>query len=175
MSKRQLTQFLSELNEEELRDQILDLYQRYKDVKQFYDFSFHPREEKRFDEAKQRIGREYFPEAGKKIRKRRSVAKKFIRNFIRLEADPSKIADLMLFNIEVAQQYYQEKPIRQTAFYNSILGSFQEAVDFIGTQFLIEEFHYRIQQIISNCRQQEWPNKDAFIAAGKVLFGSQSH
>lgn len=169
MSKKELKQFLDELDNNELQEQVLDLYQRFKSVKEFYDFSFKPNEDKRFDEAKRRIGREYFPDAGRKEKKRRSVAQKLIKHFLQLEADPTRIADLMFFNIEIAQTYNAEKLIKQEAFYRSMLKSFQEAVEFIQAEFLLEESKLRIEQIVGICNQQDWPNKIAFNKAVSEL------
>ena len=169
MKKRQLILFLKELSNEQLQSQILDLYQKFKPVREYYDFSFNPNEEKKFKEARQKIEKEYFPEPGKKVRKRRSIAQKLIRNFIRLEADSVKIADLMLYNIEIAQTYYAEKAIRQEAFYKSMFKSYQEAIIFISTHYLIGDFHSRIKNIVENCHRQEWSNKQAFIRLTKTI------
>ena len=54
MSKRALKKYLTELNKEQLEEQVLDLYQRFKEVKSYYNFVFNPKEDKLLEEAKVR-------------------------------------------------------------------------------------------------------------------------
>lgn len=102
MSKRDLRKYLKELEKDELEKQIIDLYERFKSVKVFYDFVFNPREEELLQKAKYKISKEYFPETKRKAKARRSIAQKEIRHFKQLGVDPYITADLMLFNIEIA-------------------------------------------------------------------------
>ena len=55
MSKRELRKYLKELNKEQLEDQILDLYNRFKDVKEYYDFAFNPRENELIEQCRFQI------------------------------------------------------------------------------------------------------------------------
>ena len=162
MGKRRLISFLKELDNSELQEQVVDLYTRFKNVKEYYDFSFNPNEDKRLLAAKERIAREYFPEAGKKVKKRRSVGHKIITQFLKLEVNPVVILDFMLYNIEVAQLYTSEVTIKQEAFYKSMLKSFEQAVDFANQQFIRNEFDERIIRIVDLSHEQEWINKQGF-------------
>lgn len=169
MGKTQLIKFLRQLSKEELEEQVLDLYQRYKNVKEFYDFSFKPNEDKRILNAKQRIAKEYFPEQGKKIRKRRSVAQKLIKQLIQLEVNPVSIVDLMLYNIEIAQLFTSETPINQESFYKSMLKSYNEALAFTSRNYLEDDFAERINKIVQNSIDQEWMNSEGFIISRKEV------
>ena len=169
MSKRQLHTFLAALSKTELQEQSNDLYDRFKNVKEFYDFSFNPNEDRRFKEAKLKISREYFPEKGKKAKKRRSVAQKHIIHLLKLEADPVKIADLMLYNIEVAQTYTLESPLKQESFYKSMLTAYRKALEYIHEQYLLNDFKQRIDLIHEMTHRQNWMNKEGFTMAVREL------
>lgn len=169
MSKRQLTEFLNELSKAELKEQLVDLYKRFKDVKEFYDFSFDPNEEERLQLAKTKISREYFPEMGKKVKKRRSIAQNHIKKLQQLEADPDLIADIMLYTIEIAQTYTSENVIKQQAFYKSMLASFRAALVWIDKNGLLPDFQHRIEQIVIESKAQEWFNSEGFQLAFKEL------
>lgn len=162
MSKRDLKIYLQELTKEQLEEQILDLYTRFKPVKTYYNFVFKPNEEKLLDEAKFKIGKEYFPINGRKPKARRSVAQKIIKHFIQLGVDPFIIIDVMLFNIEVALQYNEDKQIKQDAFYRSILRSFENTVSFIKEHGLMNDFSPRISTILITVKTQEWYNLEGF-------------
>src|SRR5690606_12984377 len=128
MSKRALKKYLTDLSKPELEEQITELYDRLKEVKEFYDFVFNPKEDKLIDEAKFKISKEYFPIGKRKAKRRRSVAQNHIKNFIKLGVEPRLIGDLMLYNIEIAQAYNKDYEINAESFYKSMLKSFKDAV-----------------------------------------------
>ncbi len=134
MSKRDLKKYLTELNKEQLEEQILELYEKFSPVKVYYNFVFNPKEETLLQESKLKISHEYYPikKSGRrsKPKMRRSVAQKYIKHFILLGVDPFIIADIMLYNIEIAQTFSSEHPVKQELFYKSMFNSFDQAVVF---------------------------------------------
>ncbi len=162
MSKRALKSYLDELTKKQLQEQVLDLYTRFKPVKTYYNFVFNPKEEKLLDEAKFKISKEYFPVNTRKPKKRRSVAQKLIKHYIQLGVDPFVIADVMLYNIEIAQQYNAENWIKQDSFYASMLKSFKEAISYTQEHGIESDFNFRISKIIKAAEEQEWINKESF-------------
>lgn len=162
MSKRALKNYLNELTKQQLEDQIMDLYQRFKEVKTYYDFTFNPREEKLLAEAKFRITNEYFPQRRRKPKARRSVAQKYLKHFIQIGVDAPLVAELMLYNIEVAQAFNAKKPQKADAFFKSIATSFEKAVDFIRLNGLEPAFSKQIRDILDETEAQNWYNLEAF-------------
>ena len=162
MSKRNLKKYLKELKKVQLEDQIMDLYDRFKEVKAYYDFAFNPKEEKLLEESKFKISKEYFPIGKRKPKLRRSVAQKIIKNCIILQVDPQVISEIMIFNIEIAITYSEEKSIKQEAFYISMLKSFKEATEYIEAHHLLPEYEKRIVAIADKTQQLSWFNYRAF-------------
>ena len=60
MSKRELKKYVKELPREELEDQIVDLYERFPEVRTFYKFVFRPNEKQLLEEARTKISLESF-------------------------------------------------------------------------------------------------------------------
>ncbi len=162
MSKRALKKYLHELSKEQLEEQILDLYQRFKPVKTYYDFTFNPREDKLISEAKFKINKEYFPQGRRRTKARRSVAQKYIKHFQQIGMEAGLLADLMLYNIETAQKYNWAKPQKGDAFFRSIANSFGQAVEYIRSQGLEMHFKDRLQQVVRETERQEWHNLEFF-------------
>src|SRR5699024_1324318 len=154
--------YLQELEKEELENQIIDLYERFKPVKVFYDFVFNPKEEQLLGKAKVKISKEYFPETKRKAKARRSIAQKQIRHFKQLGVDPYITADLMLVNIEIAQTFSGEQKNLKEAFCKSMLKSFEEATKYITENGITSEFRTRIIKIASTAETQQWPNRYHF-------------
>lgn len=164
MSKRDLKKYLNELTKDQLEEQLLELYDKFKDVKVYYDFVFNPKENDLVKEAKLKISNEYFPVRGKKPKMRRSVAQKFIKHFITLGVDSFIIADVMLYNIEIAQTLSSEKDIKQEAFYKSMLNSFEQAISFMIEKGILSEFKSRVVAISAETLTQNWMNHYEFNA-----------
>ncbi len=164
MSKRALKKYLSSLKKKDLEAQILDLYHRFPVVKEYYDFAFNPKEEKLVQEAKIKIANEYFPVKRKRARARRSVAQKYIKRFLVLGVDAVLIADVMLYNIEIAQSFSSEKNVPD-AFYKSMLNSFTEATHHIALHGILPEFKTRILKVYHSAQEQDWPLIEGFSRA----------
>jgi hypothetical protein len=169
MSKRDLKKYLAELNKEQLEEQILELYEKFSPVKVYYNFVFNPKEETLLQECKLKISNEYFPlkktvRGKSKPKMRRSVAQKYIKHFTVLGVDPFIIADVMLYNVEIAQAYSSDHPIKQELFYKSMFNSFDQAVKFIIANGILNEFKKRLSTIHRETKIQKWHNEADFNA-----------
>jgi len=158
MSKKDLKKYLISLEKVRLEEQILELYDKFDNVRTFYNFAFDPKEDKLIGEAKLRISKEYFPQKNRKAKARRSVAQNQIRHFLQLGVDPILIADVMLFNIEIAQTFSADKHNVVKAFSKSMFRSFEQAVNYIHQNELTPEFINRIYKIKDEAEVQNWPN-----------------
>jgi hypothetical protein len=162
MSKRELRKYLKELTKDQLEDQIVDLYERFKPVKEYYDFAFNPKENELIEQCRFQISKEYYPVSSRKAKMRRSVAQKWIKKLMLLDADATLLADVMFFNIEIALTFSGEHIIRQDSFFTSMYKSFDEALRFASEKGILTEFRGRIEKIANDTWDQEWPNKNAF-------------
>ncbi|WP_291867419.1 DUF6155 family protein [Maribacter sp.] len=164
MSKRALTSYLSSLKKKELEEQLVDLYTRFPAVKEYYDFVFNPKEDKLIQEAKTKIANEYFPVKRRKPKARRSVAQKYIKHFIKLGVEPTLIADVMLFNLEIAQSFSLEKNVADS-FYKSMLNSFKEALQYISLHGVLLDYKDRIVTIYNLTQDNNWIYGEDFSQA----------
>ena len=165
MSKRDLKKYLSGLTKSQLEEQFTALYDKFPEVKTYYNFVFNPREDKIVGEAKAKISNEYFPVKTKRAKLRRSVAQKFIKQFLLLGVDPYLVADLMLFNIETAQKYAAKREMRYSSFYTSLLKSFEQSVKFAISSGIASDFRQRFDAIALEAHRQKWESRFAFDRA----------
>lgn len=164
MSKRDLKKYLGQLNKNQLEEQIIELYEKFTPVKTYYDFVFNPKEDKLSEESKIKISNEYFPVRGKKAKARRSIGQKYIKHFISLGVDPFIVADVMLFNIEIAVKYASVKVIKQELFYKSMLSSFEQVVSYLIQNGILTDFKSRVEAINEGIIVQNWMNSNEFNA-----------
>ena len=168
MSKRDLKKYVAELNKEQLEEQILQLYEKFSPVKVYYNFVFNPKEETLLQECKLKIYNEYFPvkKAGRrsKPKMRRSVAQKYIKHFLVLGVDSFVIADVMLYNIEIAQTFSSENVIKNDLFFKSMFNSFEQVVIYLIANGILADFKLRIIAIHNGTIAQKWYNEPEFNA-----------
>jgi len=168
MSKRALKKYLTELKKKELEEQLMDLYTRFPVVKEYYDFIFNPKEDKMVQEAKAKISNEYFPLKRRRPKARRSVAQKYIKHFIKLGVEAHLIADVMLYNLEIAQSFSQDRNVPD-AFYKSMLNSFNEMVQFVSLNALLPNFKDRLIKVYETTQEQDWVFSEGFSRALDIL------
>ena len=168
MSKRALKTYISKLPKKALEEQLLELYEKFPAVKTYYDFAFNPKEDKLVQDAKAKIANEYFPLKRRRPKARRSVAQKFLKHFIKLGVDPHLIADVMCYNLEIAQTFSMEKNV-PNSFYKSMLNSFNELIQFTVVQGILTEFKERIIKIYKETQKQKWLFEDDFSKALDIL------
>jgi len=162
MSKRAFKKYIKSLEKEDLEEQILDLYNRFDDVKVFYNFVFNPNEDKLVKEAKFKISKEYFPPNNRKPKKRRSVAHKQIKHFLKLEMEPHALADVMYYNIEIAQTFSNDIEAIPESFEKSMLKSYEQAAEYVISNGISSEFGIRINKIAEEAATQQWTNAYQF-------------
>ena len=177
MSKRDLKKYLNGLTKQQLEDQILELYEKFGPVKVYYNFVFNPKEDTLLRECKLKISQEYFPLQTKGKRKkpkmRRSIAQKYIKHFILLGVDPFIIADIMLYNIEIAQAFASENIVKQELFYKSMHNSFGQALKFIISNSIVTAFKSRLFAICEETSNQKWINSNDFKIDMELLATKQ--
>ncbi len=168
MSKRVLKKYLAELKKKELEEQFVELYDRFPLVKEYYDFVFNPKEDKLVQEAKSKISNEYFPLKRKRPKARRSVAQKYIKHYLKLGVEPHLVADIMLYNLEVAQTFSMGRNVPD-AFYKSMSNSFAQATHYISNNGMLHEFKERIVKIYTITQDNNWPFGENFSRALDII------
>jgi hypothetical protein len=149
MSKSALKKELLKLTKEQLIEQILDLYEKNKSIKEFYDFYLNPHNEKELVEKYKKIIRKEFnverPERGGE---KFSVAKKAISEFKSLQPSPEALADVMLYLPESACELTYCYGDYSEQFYDSTYNNYKAALEFITKHDLLDEFKLRAQQCV---------------------------
>jgi hypothetical protein len=87
---------------------------------------------------------------------------------VKLGVDPHLTADLMLYNLEVAQSFSLEKNVPE-AFYKSMGNSFNELVQFVSVNALLSDFKDRIVACYIFTQDHHWPNREDFSKSLDII------
>ena len=149
MSKAKLKKELNNLSKENLVEQILDLYDKNKSVKEFYDFYLNPHNEKELVEKyKKIIIKEFNVERPERSGLKFSIAKRAISDFRDLQPSPVALADVMLTLPEYACEFTYTYGDMEESFYNGAYNNFVAALKFIHKHDLLENFKLRAEQCV---------------------------
>lgn len=149
MSKSALKKELLKLTKEQLVEQILDLYEKNKSIKEFYDFYLNPHNEKELvAKYKKIIRKEFNVERPERSSEKFSVAKKAISEFKSLQPSPKALADVMLYLPESACELTYCYGDYSEQFYDSTYNNYKAALEFIARNDLLDEFKLRAQQCV---------------------------
>jgi hypothetical protein len=149
MSKPTLKKELLKLTKEQLVEQILDLYDKNKAVKEFYDFYLNPHNEKELVvKYKKLIRKEFNVEKPERSTEKFSVAKKVISEFKSLRPTPEALADVMLYLPESACELTYRYGDFSEQFYDSSYNNYKAALVFMWKNNLLDEFKLRAEQCV---------------------------
>lgn len=149
MSKAKLKRFLSSLTKEQIIEIMLDLYDVRKEAKNYLEFHLASHSGVELARCKSIIEQEFFPTRGLAKNPSLNKCKKIVSDFRKLKANPSDIADLMLFFIEQASRF--------SAIYGGDMGeqyyivlenNFRKYMDYIFMNGLLIDFYERIEDLI---------------------------
>lgn len=149
MSKLSLKKELLKLTKEQLVEQMLDLYDKNKAVKEFYDYYLNPHNEMELVvKYKKMIRKEFNVERPGSGGEKFSVAKKAISAFRGLQPSPEALADVMLYLPESACELTFCYGDFSEQFYDSTYNNYKAALAFIAKNGLLEKFKLRAEQCV---------------------------
>ena len=155
MSKKLLQKHLVELQKEHLEIMVLDLYDKFPEVKTYFNFVFNPNENKLLEQARVKVANEFFPLKRKRPKARRSVAQKYIKHFKTLGMSPELIAEFMWYNIGLMHTFCEEKPQR-LPFFKSFCNFYKEALQFASYHQIMPL--YKTQILAVYTASKDWEN-----------------
>jgi hypothetical protein len=151
MSKVALKKELQKLTKEQIVEQVLDLYDKNKAVKEFYDFYLNPNPKRESDLAekyKKLIRKEFDVENPMRAGLKFSVAKRAISDFRALQPSVDALADVMLYLPECACEFTYNYGDMTEQFYNSTYNNWVAALKFIDEYNLLDLFQHRAEQCV---------------------------
>ncbi len=154
MGLREVRKELMVLEKEELVFHISELYKKYKDVKEYFDFYADPDEEKIIEKFKARVHEGFYPNRGWRLKLYRS--RKAINEFKKLGISNEADATLMLYFTEVAVMYAREKKTKTESYYTRMENSFEKALELMEKYELLAHFQPQCENIVERSAPFPW-------------------
>jgi hypothetical protein len=174
LTKATLQKHLNQMEKEELVDQILTLFTKFKGVNEHFQMEFGESTKAVVDAYKAKVRKVFF---GPRVRfPRLSAAKKIISEFRKVALFEYDMVDLILSRVENSIEFVNGRNYPYENFYRSIESSFAEGLKLIVSGSLEREFKERCEKIVwyaghnkhFNLHQNIWRMyQDAFGPADK--------
>jgi len=143
-------------SKEDLEKQIVELFKKSKFAKDYYTLKYDgDADPSVLVEHKNIIENEFFPKRGFG-KARLSVAKKSITEFKKLSGNKIHLAELMVFYVEMGVKFTNSYGDIDEAFYLSMEGMYEQAVQFIVNEKIESSFIDRCYDIVNDTNGIGW-------------------
>ncbi len=149
LTKKALLKHLSKSDKEDIIREVAILFDKFKNVKEFYTAELTDEANPMLERYKKKI-KDAYSLPNPKERSTNINLNKLIKEFKKISIYERETADLMLYRAESGVAAFKRNNKRSETFYNCIVSSFEEAIKIILANNYIDEFHHRITQIIQS-------------------------
>ena len=152
----QLKQHLKKLSSADLLKDIVSLFQKYADVKEYYQITLSSSGNLELcEQYKMKIKNEFFPVRGLG-KMRLSIARKAVVDFKRMSTDVHCVADIMVYYVEMGINFTKEYGDIDEPFYNSMESMYEEAAKFVTKNKIANEYAGRFWKMVDDTVDMGW-------------------
>ncbi len=147
LTKKKLLEHLAKSDKEDIIREVTTLFDKFKNVKEFYAAELSDDENPLLEKYKKKITYAYSAENPKERRTNLNV-NKLINEFKKVSIYDRELAYLMVHRVECGIEAIKRNNNRTPTFYNCIVNTFEEALSLISTGDYSGEFEQRIHSVI---------------------------
>lgn len=154
-----LKKILDEMTQEELKREILKLYNKLPQVKDFYNQDLMTEEERQqvLDKYKEKIYKEFWTSKGNpKGVINNSNLRNILGDYEKICLFAFDLADLLIFRIETATDYAEQFGGMAESNYNASITAFKKAMKIINENSFKSHFENRIKMILKSGNLDDW-------------------
>jgi Family of unknown function (DUF6155) len=161
VAKSKLSEFkqlIAEMNEEELRAELMKLYNKIPTVKELYNQDLMTEEERQelLKTYKARIYKEYWTPKGNPKSPNNTNIKNIIGEYEKTAVFPYDIIDLLLYRVETTTDFANEFGGASDGTYNGSITSFKKAVKLMNENNLRSHFEIQCKEIFKANNIDYW-------------------
>ncbi len=149
LTKKSLIKHLDKSDKEDIIGEVLTLFDKFKNVKEFYTAELTGEANPMLERYKKKITIAYSSENPKERRTNLNV-NKLLKEFKKISIYERELTDLMLHRVECGITAFNKNTNRSATFYNCIANSFEEAIKLISANDYHDEFRQRINLLLKS-------------------------
>jgi len=155
MRKNRFTKHIEQLEEEDLRAELLTLYENVPAVKVYYKMELGGKDERQriYENAKRDIESKYKTKSRRKPRRPRiQKVMKILSGLEKKAIFSYELIDVYLYDVECALEFARKYDFFSQVLFNNISRSFFRALELISVNLLETDYKSRCDQIIEKSR-----------------------
>jgi hypothetical protein len=137
--KRTVKTYFNHLDEDELRDELARLYNRFPVLRAYYDMELADDSKPLIDKVKLRLRKTFFPTRGRGKRGR-SLSRKLIKEFSLIAVHPKDVVEMHFYRAELMAEYIDARRIDSDAFHTSTVKAYADACALAEREVLLDYF-----------------------------------
>jgi len=155
MNKTQLKKHLETLTNEQLINQITDLYSKFKDVKEFFDGSLDGDNGAVISKYKKIIDNQFFPQRGFP-KFHLSIARKAVTDFKKVASSEKDVAEIMIYYVEQGTKGTCAYGDIDMPFYDSLISMYSSALKLMAKIGNLNEYKSRCYELVQKTSGIGW-------------------
>ena len=155
MRKITFQKHLDQLTEEDLRKELLLLFEKIDEVKQFYKMELGNAKDKEkfFEKSKKLIASKYSTKSFRRPRRPRiQKVNTILRDIRKTVIFDFEMIDIYLFTVETALGFMLDYRYQSAPLYNNVTKCFEEACKITADNIMQDEYVLRMEEILSKSR-----------------------
>ncbi len=154
LTKAQLEKHLQSIGPAGVYKEILMLFSRFEEVKNYYEIALTDSSEV-LTEYKAKIEKEYFPKRGNG-KARSSEARKVVSEFKKVAKNAEDVINLVLYRAEIMLRFTNEYGDIDMPFYDTLCRSYEEGCKLIAKHHLQEKYKANCEELIEQTHKFGW-------------------
>ena len=148
MNKKELKKYTATLNKEELEKELMVLYEKFDQVKNYYAAELSNDTQEVLGLYKLRIDKEFQRASSRSLNSYRTTEINYIiKEFEKISVFSQDIADLKLYRIEKAVDFINTYHLDDQSYFASVAGHYTKVLKLIAANNLQEHFRERIYEV----------------------------
>lgn len=156
ITQKDLKKYLDELNEQELRAEIKELYRKFPLIKEYYQLELSTDSTLVVNDYKNKIRRYYFPNNRRVKRPKAAKMRELINSFKKVAPFTYDVIDLLFYQVEIMMEFTRERGYVSQGFYQTMISRYKEALQLIEQDQAKEEFRERSRKIAEESSFMNW-------------------
>jgi hypothetical protein len=146
--KRDFLKLLAELDEEELREELKALYERFPVLREYYKMELSGNTRKLLEKYKVALRKTFFTGRRRMGRRARSNSAKVIKDFKEISIHAKDVIELQFYRVAVMIEAMEHYNVDNEQFCNSLQSSFTQAAKLAEKELMLDIFKLTAQAIV---------------------------
>ena len=146
--RKDFNRLLKELDADELRDELTNLYNRFGVVREYYKLELSTSTKSVLDKYKKDLRKSFFTGRRRVNRRGRSASKKVLKAFAEVSIHPRDLIELHFYRAEVMAEAIVNYHIENDSFISSTVKAYEEALALAGEELLLEDLQPQVHQLM---------------------------